>query len=192
MPWADNYLQPPLSRRSALFSCIHSSMDIMEFPCVAPSPAIEAKKRKWLSCISHQQHILRDVSGDLQESTILSWAGGTAAPQQSRRWTNSEEIHVLMTHKLVWITQCKPSCPAARQSERPGLLEFNDPVPPSAISMWGQLMIWIDGTTQSIKTPGYMTGFQMQSACLSLNIFTSLISSSFLAAFSTAACFQNF
>lgn len=24
-------------------------------------------------------------------------------------------------------------------------------------------MIWIDGTTQSIKTPGYMTGFQMQS-----------------------------
>ena len=24
-------------------------------------------------------------------------------------------------------------------------------------------MIWIDGTTQNIKAPGYMTGFQMQS-----------------------------
>ena len=92
-----------------------------------------------------------------------SQAGGMAAPQWSRRWTNSEEIHVLMIHKLVWITQCKPSCSATRQSEKPGLLEFNHPVPPSAISMWGQLMIWIDGTTQNIKAPGYMTGFQMQS-----------------------------
>lgn len=101
--------------------------------------------------------------GTFRNLRSYSEAGGMAAPQRSRRWTNSEEIHVLMIHKLVRITQCKPSCSATRQPERLGLLESNDPVPPLAISMWGQLTIWIDGTSQSIKTPGYMTGFQMQS-----------------------------
>lgn len=192
MPWADNYLQSPLSRCSALFSCSYSSMDIMEFPRVAPtSPAIEAKKRKRLSCISHQQHILRDVSRDLQESTTLFWGWWHGSSETIK------EMNKLRGNSCAHDSQAGMNNPVqtlllSHQAERPGLLEFNDPVPPSAIPMWGQLMIWIDGTTQSIKTPGYMTGFQMQSVCLSLNIFTSLISSSFLTAFSTAACFQNF
>ena len=192
MPGADNYLQPPPSRRSALFSRTHSSMDIMEFPRVAPSPAIEAKKRKRLSCISHQQHTLRDVSGDLQESTILFWGwwhGSSAMIKEMNKLRGNSCAHDSQAGMNNPVQTLMLSHQAVR---RPGLLELNDPVPPSAISMWGQLMIWIDGTTQSIKSPGYMTGFQMQSVCLSLNIFTSLISSSFLAAFSTAACFQNF
>lgn len=77
---------------------------------------------------------------------------------------HSEEIHVLTIHKLVCAgNPVQTLRSATRQSEKSRLLEFNHPVPPSAISMWGQLMIWIDGTTQSVKTPGYMTGFQMQS-----------------------------
>ena len=125
-------------------------------------PSSQRRESNWVAFL-----ISSTFSGMLPRTFRNLWycsqAGGMAAPQWSRRWTNSEEIHVLMIHKLVWITQCKPSCSATRQSEKPGLLEFNHPVPPSAISMWGQLMIWIDGTTQSIKTPGYMTGFQMQS-----------------------------
>ena len=125
-------------------------------------PSSQRRESNWVAFL-----ISSTFSGMLPRTFRNLWycsqAGGMAAPQWSRRWTNSEEIHVLMIHKLVWITQCKPSCSATRQSEKPGLLEFNHPVPPSAISMWGQLMIWIDGTTQRIKTPGYMTGFQMQS-----------------------------
>lgn len=88
------------------------------------SPATKPKKRKQLSCISHQQHVLRDVSQDLQESMILFsgwWHGSSPMIKEMNKLRGNSRAHDSQAGMNNPVQTLVLSHEAVREARAPGI-----------------------------------------------------------------------